>query len=63
MYKKIWIINEYAGTPKHGMTYRHFYIARELVKKGCEVTIISAAYSHFLTQLPNVFRKVYSRGN
>jgi len=55
--KKIWIINEYAGTPKHGMTYRHYYIARELFKKGCEVTIISAAYSHFLTQLPNVTGK------
>lgn len=60
MCKKIWIINEYAGTPKYGMTYRHFYIARELVKKGCEVTIISAAYSHFLTQLPKISGKFTS---
>ena len=30
--KSIWIINQYAGSPKHGMEFRHYYLAKELVK-------------------------------
>jgi glycosyltransferase involved in cell wall biosynthesis len=57
MDKSFWIINEYAGSPQYGMTYRHYYFARELIKKGYKVTIITASYSHFLTNFPRVSGK------
>ena len=50
--KTIWIVNQYAGSPAHGMEYRHYYIAKELVNKGHEVYIISGSYSHLYTKLP-----------
>lgn len=43
----IWIINEYAGTPYHGMTFRHYYLAKELVKFGYKVTIFTSSFSHY----------------
>ncbi len=43
----IWIINEYAGSPYHGMTYRHYYMARELIKHGYKVTIFASSFSHY----------------
>lgn len=42
----IWIINEYAGSPYHGMEFRHYYLGKEFLKQGHNVTIISASYSH-----------------
>lgn len=50
--KNIWIINEYAGSPYHGMEFRHFYLSKELQKLGYNVTIISASYSHLFKKLP-----------
>ncbi len=52
MNKHIWIINEYAGNPQTGMEYRHYYIGKELVKLGYEVTVVSASYSHLFKNLP-----------
>ncbi len=52
--KNIWIINQYAGSPKHGMNFRSYYIARELVKNGYEVTIFSGSYSHLFKNPPKV---------
>jgi len=53
--RNIWIINEYAGSPHYyGGQTRHYYLARELVKKGYNVYIISASYSHLLINLPIV---------
>ncbi|HOK80321.1 MAG TPA: glycosyltransferase family 4 protein [bacterium] len=52
--KDIWIINEYAGSPHHGMEFRHYYLGREMVKSGYDVTIITAAYSHLFKHLPSV---------
>jgi len=54
MGKTIWIINEYAGSPYHGMEFRHYYLGKELVKKGWNVTIITASYSHLFRNLPKV---------
>jgi len=51
-YKNIWIINEYAGTPYHGMEFRHYYLGKELVKLGNKVTVISSSYSHLFKNLP-----------
>jgi hypothetical protein len=43
---KIFIINHYAGVPKYGMEFRHFNIAKELVRKDVEVCIIAASFTH-----------------
>ncbi len=52
MSKNIWIINEYAGTPYHGMEFRHYYLGKELVKLGNKVTVVSSSYSHLFKNLP-----------
>lgn len=52
--KCIWIINQYVGSPTHGMEYRHFYLAKEFIKKGFDVTIISGSYSHLYKSLPAI---------
>jgi glycosyltransferase involved in cell wall biosynthesis len=54
MPKTIWIINEYAGSLYHGMEYRHYYLGKELVKRGYKVYIISASYSHVFINQPDV---------
>ena len=60
--KAIWIINQYAGSTDHGMEFRHFYIARELVSQGHTVSIISSSYSHLFSNLPTI-KGVYSIEN
>lgn len=52
MSKHIWIINEYAGSPYHGMEFRSFYLAKEWVKMGYSVSIISSSYSHVFKKQP-----------
>jgi len=52
MKRNIWIINEYAGSPSHGMEFRHYYLAREFLKYDFNVTIISSTYSHLFKNLP-----------
>ncbi len=59
MKKNIVIINEYAGSPEYGMTFRHYYLAKEFVKAGHSVTIITASYSHFLKKYPELQGKTY----
>jgi glycosyltransferase involved in cell wall biosynthesis len=59
MSKNIWIINEYAGTPYHGMTFRHYYLAKELIRLGYKVTIFTSSFSHFkLKQHLEVKKKI-----
>lgn len=50
----IWFINDYAGSPFHGMTYRHYYMAKELKRRGVKPIIITASYSHFLNNYPPI---------
>jgi len=52
MNKNIWIINQYAGSPYYGMNYRSYYLAKEFVKQGHDVTIFAGSYSHLFTHLP-----------
>jgi len=57
--KNILIVNEYAGTPEYGMIHRHYYLAKEFIKKGYKVTIVTASYSHILKKYPNMENKKY----
>ena len=43
---KILLINHYAGSVYHGMEFRPYYLSREWVKMGHEVTIVAASFSH-----------------
>jgi len=52
MNKNIWIINQYTGGPKYGMNYRSYYIAKEFIKKGAQVTLFAGSFSHLFTNLP-----------
>jgi glycosyltransferase involved in cell wall biosynthesis len=52
--KTIWIINQYAGSPLHGMNFRNYYFAKELVKQNMDVTIFSGSFSHLLSNPPKV---------
>jgi glycosyltransferase involved in cell wall biosynthesis len=43
---KLLLINHYAGSPRHGMEYRPYYLAREWVRAGHQVQIVGATFSH-----------------
>lgn len=49
----ILLINHYAGAPQYGMEYRPFYMAREWVRMGHNVTIAGADFSHLRSKQPN----------
>lgn len=48
----ILLINHYAGSPAMGMEFRPYYMAREWVRGGHEVTIAAASFSHLRTVNP-----------
>lgn len=48
----ILLINHYAGSPRHGMEYRPYHLAREWVKLGHRVQIVAATYSHVRSVQP-----------
>jgi glycosyltransferase involved in cell wall biosynthesis len=50
----ILLINHYAGSPRHGMEYRPFYLAREWRRMGHQVRIVAASCSHLRSQAPAV---------
>ena len=47
-------INHYAGSPKMGMEFRPYYLAKEWINKGHDVTIIAGSYSHLRKENPIV---------
>ena len=49
---RILYINHYAGSPRHGMEYRPYYLAREWVRSGHQVQIIAADHSHLRRHAP-----------
>ena len=48
----ILLINHYAGSVRHGMEYRPYYLAREWVRMGHSVHIVAASHSHVRTLVP-----------
>ena len=47
-------INHYAGSPEMGREFRTYYLSREWVKMGHNVTIIAGDYSHLRIKNPKV---------
>lgn len=50
----IMVINHYAGSTLHGMNYRSFYLAKEMINLGHNVTIVTASFSHSRLKQPTV---------
>lgn len=50
----ILLINHYAGSLRHGMEYRPFYLAREWVRLGHRVRIVASSQSHIRAQAPQL---------
>ena len=53
------LINHYAGSPKHGMEFRPHQLARRWVKRGHEVTILAANYSHLRYHNPTIQQRTH----
>ncbi len=51
---RLLLVNHYAGSPAHGMEFRPYYLAREWVRAGHEVTIVAASYSHVRAVQPEM---------
>lgn len=47
-------INHYAGSDKHGMEYRPYFMAKRWVEAGHNVTIVASSYSHLRTKNPDM---------
>ncbi|MDH5716664.1 MAG: glycosyltransferase family 4 protein [Spirochaetia bacterium] len=54
----ILLINHYAGSAKHGMEYRPYYLAKEWVSKGHTVTIIASSFSHLRSTQPVIKKNI-----
>lgn len=52
----IWFVNQYAGSPRHGMEYRHYHLGRALTERGHQVVVISGSRSHLFIRPPRVSR-------
>jgi glycosyltransferase involved in cell wall biosynthesis len=50
----ILLINHYAGSVRHGMEYRPYYLAREWVRLGHKVTIVASSESHIRALAPDM---------
>lgn len=48
----ILLINQYAGSPRHGMEFRPYYMAREWARARHRVTVLAGSYSHLRSENP-----------
>ena len=53
----ILLISHYAGAPQYGMEFRSYYMAREWVRMGHQVTVVGASFSHLRKVQPSVGRE------
>lgn len=49
-------IFHYAGSPEYGMSFRPYYMSREWIKQGHNVTIIASSFSHLRQNNPIVIK-------
>lgn len=54
----ILLLAHFAGSPYHGMVFGHYYLAREWVKMGHEVTIAAASFAHTRFTQPEQTKKL-----
>lgn len=47
-------LDHYAGSAKHGMEYRPYYLSREWVRSGHSVRLVAASFSHVRAKQPTV---------
>jgi glycosyltransferase involved in cell wall biosynthesis len=52
------LINHYAGSPRHGMEFRPYYLAREWVRAGHSVRILAASHSHVRSRQPDAHQEL-----
>ena len=52
------MISHYAGAPQYGMEFRSYYMAREWVRMGHNVTVVGAAFSHLRKAQPPVGHEI-----
>jgi glycosyltransferase involved in cell wall biosynthesis len=57
------MINQYAGSPYHGMNLRSYYFAKEFIKYGHRVTIFAASYAHVRNKNPENINKLFVNEN
>jgi glycosyltransferase involved in cell wall biosynthesis len=50
----ILLINHYAGSTRHGMEFRPFYLSREWVRAGHKVQVVAASHSHIRAKPPTL---------
>ncbi len=48
----ILLVNHYAGSPRHGMEYRPFYMARAWNRLGHRTRVVASAFSHLRAAQP-----------
>ena len=48
------LINHYAGSDRHGMEFRPFFMAKRWVQAGHQVTIVASSYSHLRSRNPDL---------
>lgn len=53
-FMNILLINHYAGSIRHGMEYRPYYLGRQWVKNGHNVRVLAASHSHYRTHQPEL---------
>lgn len=47
---RVLLVNQYVGTPDTAGGTRHYSLARQLIRRGHEVTMVTASFSHMLRQ-------------
>lgn len=48
------LINHYAGSDRHGMEFRPYFMAKRWVQAGHQVTVVASSYSHLRSLNPDL---------